>query len=81
MYSNANKVCSSFLNDANVPMHNKHLEWTLRVIPIHKVSPNDYLVDVLQRTDQYPASQVHELIPRIWKQKFVDKPMRSDLYR
>lgn len=47
---------------------------------VHDINPYDYLVDVLQRVDQHPASAVHELTPRLWKQKFADKPMRSDLY-
>ena len=47
---------------------------------IHKVNPYDYLVDVLQRVDSHPASKVHELTPRIWKEKFGDNPLRSDLF-
>jgi len=28
----------------------------------------------------HPASKVHELTPRRWKQQFGDNPMRSDLW-
>lgn len=46
---------------------------------LHDINPHTYLTDVLQRISIHPASQVHELTPRIWKQKFGDKPMRSVL--
>jgi transposase len=47
---------------------------------LHDIDPYDYLVDVLQRIDQHPASQVHLLIPRLWKQHFAANPLRSDLH-
>jgi hypothetical protein len=43
------------------------------------VDPTTYLIDVLQRVATHPASQVDDLIPRNWKQKFADNPMKSDL--
>ena len=43
------------------------------------IDPYTYLVDVLQRIDQLPASRVEELTPRLWKQHFADNPLRSDL--
>lgn len=43
------------------------------------VNPYTYLVDVLQRVGQHPASQVIELTPRIWKDKFADSPLTSDV--
>ncbi len=43
------------------------------------VDPYVYLVDVLQRISVHPASQVIELTPRVWKEKFADNPMKSDL--
>lgn len=43
------------------------------------VDPYTYLVDVLQRVSQHPASKVIELTPRVWKEKFADNPLRSDL--
>ncbi len=35
---------------------------------LHGIDPYDYVVDVLQRIGQHPASQVHQLTPRLWKQ-------------
>jgi transposase len=46
---------------------------------LHEVDVYTYLVDVLQRVSVHPASQVIDLTPRIWKTKFTDAPMRSDL--
>lgn len=43
------------------------------------VDPYTYLVDVLQRISEHPASRVIELTPREWKTKFSDNPMKSDL--
>ena len=47
---------------------------------LHQIDPYDYLVDVLQRVGQHPASRVHELTPRLWKQLFVSNPLRSPLH-
>jgi hypothetical protein len=47
---------------------------------LHGVDPYTYLVDVLQRVAQHPASRVAELTPRLWKQIFADHPLRSDLH-
>lgn len=47
---------------------------------LHNINPYDYLVDVLQRVGQHPASRVAELTPRLWKQHFAANPLRSDLY-
>ena len=46
---------------------------------LHDIDPYDYLVDVLQRISQHPASRVHELTPRMWKQLFADNPLRAPL--
>jgi len=43
------------------------------------VDPYTYLVDVLQRISEHPASRVIELTPRMWKTKFSHDPMKSDL--
>ena len=43
------------------------------------VDPYTYLVDVLQRVAIHPASDVATLTPRLWKQHFADRPLRSDL--
>ena len=47
---------------------------------LHDIDPYDYLVDVLQRVGQHPASRVHELTPRLWKQNFAANPLRSALH-
>jgi len=47
---------------------------------LHEIDPYDYLVDVLQRVGQHPASRVHELTPRLWKQHFASNPLRSALH-
>jgi len=46
---------------------------------LHDINPYDYFVDILQRIGQHPASKVHQLIPREWKQHFAKNPLRSDL--
>jgi hypothetical protein len=43
------------------------------------VDPYTYLVDVLQRISEHPASHVLDLMPRLWKTKFSHDPMKSDL--
>ncbi|WP_299161445.1 IS66 family transposase [Accumulibacter sp.] len=47
---------------------------------LHAIDPYDYLVDVLQRVGQLPASRVQELTPRLWKQLFAANPLRSPLH-
>jgi len=56
------------------------LQSLLSTCRIHNINPYDYLVDVLQRIDTHPASQVNDLIPRMWKEKFGDDPLRSPLH-
>jgi transposase len=46
---------------------------------LHGINPHTYLVDVLQRISQHPASRVVELTPRVWKATFADKPLCSGL--
>ena len=48
---------------------------------LHGVDPYTYLVDVLQRVGEHPASRAVELTPRVWKTRFADDPLRSDLDR
>jgi len=43
------------------------------------VDPYTYLVDVMQRVHTHPASKVHLLTPRLWKEHFADQNMKSDL--
>ena len=45
----------------------------------HDVDPYTYLVDVLQRINEWPASRVAELTPRQWAKRFAANPLRSDL--
>jgi transposase len=40
-----------------------------------------YLVDVLQRIDTHLAREVDWLTPRLWKERFAENPMRSDIDR
>jgi transposase len=47
---------------------------------LHGINPYDYFVDVLQRVGQHPASLLHQLTTRIWKQMFAANPLRSDLH-
>ena len=47
---------------------------------LHGIDPYDYLVDVLQRLANHPASRVDKLTPRRWKTLFADNPLRSDLH-
>lgn len=47
---------------------------------LHDVDVYTYLVDVLQRVGQHPASRVAELTPRLWKQRFKGSPLRSAVY-
>ena len=46
---------------------------------LHDIHPYTYLVDALQRVAQHPADRVDELTPRLWKARFADNPLRSDL--
>jgi len=46
---------------------------------LHEIDSYDYLVDVLQRVGVQPAARVQELTPRMWKQLFADKALRSPL--
>jgi len=46
---------------------------------LHGINPHTYLVDVLQRISQHPASEAIELTPRLWKEKFADNPLHSAL--
>ena len=45
------------------------------------VDPYTYFVDVLQRVDDHPASDVAALTPRLWKERFLSEPRRSDIDR
>jgi hypothetical protein len=38
-------------------------------------------VDVLQRVERHPASDVAALTPRLWKERFASDPLRSEIDR
>jgi hypothetical protein len=45
------------------------------------IDPYTYLVDVLQRIEDHPASDVAALTPRLWKARFATDPRRSAIDR
>ena len=47
---------------------------------LHDIDSYTYLVDVLQRVDCHPASQFEQLVPKLWKQRLSDSPLRSELH-
>ena len=47
---------------------------------LHGIDVYTYLVDVLQRVGQHPASRGAELTPRLWKLHFAAHPLRSALH-
>lgn len=47
---------------------------------LHGIDPYTYLVDVLQRVAEHPATKVAELTPRLWKERFAADPLRSDIH-
>jgi hypothetical protein len=53
----------------------------LRTCLLHRVDPYTYLVDVLQRVETHPASDVVSLTPRLWKERFAADPLRSVIDR
>jgi transposase len=44
---------------------------------IHGIDPYTYLVDVLQRVAIQPHSEVGDLTPRLWKERFADQAIPS----
>ena len=46
---------------------------------LHDVDPYTYFIDVLQRINVHPDSQILDLTPRLWKEKFANDPWGSDL--
>jgi transposase len=59
--------------------HVSTIQTLLATCRAHGVDPYNYLVDVLQRINLTPASQVIELTPREWAKRFAANPLRSDL--
>ena len=43
------------------------------------VDPYTYLVDVLQRISEHPASDVIDLTPRVWRTRFSTNPIKANL--
>lgn len=66
--------------ELNKAMLNGYILQSLMVTcNLHDVDTYVYLVDVLQRVCEHPASRVIELTRRGWKTRFSDNPMKSDL--
>ena len=57
------------------------LQSLLATCRLQGISPYRYLVDVLQRLDTHPASEVALLTPRLWKEDFSADPLLSPLER
>ena len=57
------------------------IQGLLATCTLQGVDPYTYLVDVLQRVGEHPASRAVELTPRVWRTLFADDPLRSDLER
>lgn len=53
----------------------------LNTCRLQAVEPYTYLVDVQQRIDDHPMSEVEKLTPRLWKEHYAASPLRSDLDR
>ncbi len=51
----------------------------IRTCILHKIDPYKYLVDVLQRIDSHPQSQVQLLTPRLWKEHFANSRIKTPL--
>lgn len=68
--------CSSEVGAEHVAI----IQTLLATCKAHGINAFNYLVDVLQRIDQHPASQVHELTPREWQKRFASDPLRSPLH-
>lgn len=46
---------------------------------LHNMDPYSYLVDVLQRVSIHSNLKVEELTPRVWKEKFSQDQLKSDI--
>lgn len=47
---------------------------------LHEIDVYTYLVDVLQRAAEHPASRVAGLTPRLWERHLAANPLRSALH-
>jgi transposase len=57
------------------------LQSLLTTCRLQDINPYAYLVDVLQRVAIHPDKDIEALTPRVWKTRFADNPLRSDLFR
>jgi len=48
---------------------------------VQGIDPYTYLVDVLQRIDTHLAKDVARLTPRLWKERYAENPLRSEIDR
>jgi transposase len=48
---------------------------------VQGIDPYTYLVDILQRIDTHLAKDVAWLTPRLWKERYAENPMRSEIDR
>lgn len=46
---------------------------------LQQIDPYTYLIDVLQRIESHPMRDIHLLTPRLWKERFSQEPLLSDL--
>jgi len=46
---------------------------------LHGIHPYTYLADVLQRIAEHPANDTIALTPRLWKQRFAETALSSDV--
>jgi len=47
------------------------------MIAARRHNQGTYLVGVLQRISQHPASEVSNLTSRLWKTRFAENPLRA----
>jgi transposase len=52
----------------------------IRTCLLWDVNPMTYLVDVLQRIVADPSQDMSQLLPRKWKERFEEAPLRSPFY-
>jgi len=84
VYGQLDEVCFPFFESRRAELCARHVGIMHSLIVtcrLHQIDPYDYLVDVLQRVGQHPASRVHELTPRLWKTHFAANPLRSAVYK
>jgi len=60
--------------------HVGKIQSLLQTCRLQGIDPYTWLVGVLQRVDTHPATDVHLLTPRLWKDYFANSPLRSVLH-